>query len=167
MHLVDSILSKAFNLLRQSSLRIRERQIRKTFSLPESVKLGQIENIRISGDVSVGEHTYVNSATIRSGSHASITIGEWCAIGYGVYILAVTHDPNRPTGAAGDRPKIESDIRIGNHVWIGNNVFIREGITIEDHAIIGANSVVTKDIPEGGVVGGVPAKLIRCRTTFN
>ncbi len=50
---------------------------------------------------------------------------------------------------------------IGDHVWIGNNVVILPGIQVGDHSVIGANAVVTKDVPEYAVVGGVPAKIIK------
>lgn len=52
---------------------------------------------------------------------------------------------------------------IGNDVWIGENVTILGGIKINDGAIIGANSLVTKDVPSYAIVGGIPAKIIRYR----
>lgn len=54
-------------------------------------------------------------------------------------------------------------ISIGNDVWIGAKVIILPGVTVGDGAVIGAGSVVTKDIPAYGVVAGNPAKLIRMR----
>ena len=55
------------------------------------------------------------------------------------------------------------NIKIGNDVWIGARAIIMDGITIGDGAVIAANSVVTKDVPGYGVVGGVPAKFIKYR----
>lgn len=52
---------------------------------------------------------------------------------------------------------------IGNDVWIGSDVLIKRGITIGDGAIIATRAVVTKDVPPYGIVGGVPAKLIKFR----
>lgn len=52
---------------------------------------------------------------------------------------------------------------IGNDVWIGENVIVMSGIKIGDGAIIGAGAVVTKDVPNYAIVGGVPAKIIRYR----
>jgi maltose O-acetyltransferase len=46
-------------------------------------------------------------------------------------------------------------------VWIGSTVFITEGITIGNNVIIGANSVVTKNVPDNEIVGGIPAKHIK------
>lgn len=57
----------------------------------------------------------------------------------------------------------KGDIVIGNDVWIGYEAIIFAGVTIGDGAIIGSRAVVTKDVPPYGIVGGVPAKLIRKR----
>jgi acetyltransferase-like isoleucine patch superfamily enzyme len=52
-------------------------------------------------------------------------------------------------------------IKIGNHVWIGLNAVILKGVTVGDGAIIAAGAVVTRDVPERCLVGGVPAKIIK------
>ena len=52
-------------------------------------------------------------------------------------------------------------IKIGNNVWIGGNACIMPGVKIGDNSVIGAGSVVTKDIPEGVVAAGNPCKVIR------
>ena len=55
----------------------------------------------------------------------------------------------------------KGEVVIGNNVWIGDKVAILAGVHIGDGAIIGVNSVVTKDVPENCVVGGIPAKVIK------
>lgn len=57
----------------------------------------------------------------------------------------------------------EEKVIIGNDVWIGANVVILPGVTVEEHSIIAAGSVVTKDVPSFAIVGGVPAKVIKYR----
>lgn len=57
------------------------------------------------------------------------------------------------------------DCKIGNDVWIGAGAIILRGVTIGDGAIIGANAVVTKDIPEFSIAVGIPAKVIRKRVS--
>lgn len=52
-------------------------------------------------------------------------------------------------------------ITIGNNVWIGCHVVINPGITIGDNSVIGAGSIVTKDIPPNVVAAGVPCRVIR------
>lgn len=82
-----------------------------------------------------------------------------------VVIMAVTHDISNP-----DIPMIsivdaliETPVFIGNDVWLGTRCIVMPGVTIGDHAVVAANSVVTKDVPPYAVVGGVPAKLIKMR----
>jgi maltose O-acetyltransferase len=52
-------------------------------------------------------------------------------------------------------------VRIGNDVWIGGNVTILPGVTIGNNVVVAAGAVVTKDVPDNSLVGGVPARLIR------
>ena len=61
----------------------------------------------------------------------------------------------------------EQVMHIGDDVWIGTNVIILPGVNIGSHCIIGAGAVVTKDVPDYAIVGGVPAKVIRYRTEGN
>ena len=56
-----------------------------------------------------------------------------------------------------------SEVVIGNDVWIGKRVIIMPGVKVGDGVIIGAGAVVTKDVPDFAIVGGVPAKIIRYR----
>ena len=56
---------------------------------------------------------------------------------------------------------IPASIRVEKNVWIGSHVTILSGVTIGENAIVAAGAVVTKDVPAGTVVGGVPAKVIR------
>ena len=102
---------------------------------------------------------------VGSGKNSKVVIGKWCAIGYNTFIFAITHDPLMPTGPEDQRPAVEGDIIIGDHVWVGANCYIREGVTIGDNAVIGANSVVTRDVPPYAIVGGAPARIIRIKTT--
>jgi maltose O-acetyltransferase len=52
-------------------------------------------------------------------------------------------------------------VRIGNDVWIGGNVTILPGVTIGNNVVVAAGAVVTKDVPDNSLVGGVPARIIR------
>lgn len=119
-------------------------------------KLGDVE---LQGNIYIGKNTYFNSGQIITGKSSKIIIGDWCAIGYNVKILSITHDIRHPTGK--NKQVLEKDIVIGDNVWIGSNVFIKEGVNIGDNSIIGANAAVTKNVIANTIVGGVPAKLIR------
>ena len=56
---------------------------------------------------------------------------------------------------------IAKPVTIGNDVWIGGNVTILPGVNIGNNVVIAARAVVTKDVPDNSLIGGVPAKIIR------
>jgi maltose O-acetyltransferase len=87
----------------------------------------------------------------------TVTVGARTQIGPAVQIYTADHprDPSvRPTGAEFGRP-----IQIGQDVWIGGGAIILPGVTIEDGAVIGAGSVVTRDVPAGAIARGNPARI--------
>jgi len=162
----SKILSYIFNCLRNADNNVKLRNYRKDFKINETVRLNYIENTWFSGNIEIGAYTYINGGRFVTGPNSKIIIGEWCAIGHNVNIIARTHDIEKSTGPREERPRCERDIIIGNHVWIGTNVFIKEGVNIGDNSIIGANSVVTTDVAAGAIVGGVPAKVIKFKTSI-
>lgn len=162
---MKNFIIKIWSLFYKSFLRAylldKENNYRKSFNIHPASWIGDIEHTVFQGNISLGANSYFNSGRIVTGPNSKVIIGEWCAIGYNVSILALTHDVNEPTGPTNKRPQPERDILIGSNVWIGSNVFIRDGVKIGDNSIIGANSLVIKDVPEQAIVGGIPAKLIR------
>src|SRR3546814_1619754 len=87
-----------------------------------------------------------------------VTIGDRTQIAPGVQILTADHprDPAaRATGLEFGRP-----VRIGRNVWIGAGALILPGVTIGDDALVGAGSVVTRDVPAGATVAGNPARVL-------
>jgi maltose O-acetyltransferase len=87
-----------------------------------------------------------------------VTIGEGTQIGPAVQIYCADH----PREAAQRRGGLEfgRPVRIGRNVWIGGGAIILPGVTIGDDAIVGAGSVVTRDVESGATVGGNPARRI-------
>lgn len=86
-----------------------------------------------------------------------VTIGAGTQIGPGVQLLAADHPRDPATRAAGlefGRP-----VRIGRNVWIGGGAILLPGVTVGDDAVIGAGSVVTRDVPAGATAVGNPARL--------
>ncbi|MFC0147415.1 DapH/DapD/GlmU-related protein [Sphingobium scionense] len=61
------------------------------------------------------------------------------------------------------QPLILASVEVGGDVWIGRGCAILAGVTIGDGAVIGANAVVTRNVDQCAIVGGIPAKLIRFR----
>lgn len=93
-----------------------------------------------------------------------LEIGDDVMMGRWVNIMTNSHDTSRtdiPMNKQGHKPKRK--VIIKSDVWIGNRVIILPGVTIGHGAIIGAGAVVTKDVPDFAVVGGVPAKVLKYR----
>jgi acetyltransferase-like isoleucine patch superfamily enzyme len=84
-------------------------------------------------------------------------------IGPSVTIITVNHNYQAESLKA-QRSHVLSPVRIGDNVWIGANALILPGVSIGHNAVIAAGSVVTKEIGEGEVFGGNPARFIKRRT---
>ena len=91
-------------------------------------------------------------------SQGKITVGLRTVISQGAHLVTGTHDYSDP-----EFPLFTKPIQIGAHVWIATESFIHPGITIGDGCVIGARSVVTKDMPEWMVCAGHPCKPIKPR----
>lgn len=92
-----------------------------------------------------------------------VEIGSNTIFGPGVSIHAENHnfsDVDKPIKLQGATRK---GVKIGEDCWIGSKAVILDGVTIGSHSIIAAGAVVTKDIPEYCIAGGVPAKVIKMR----
>jgi maltose O-acetyltransferase len=88
---------------------------------------------------------------------AAVTIGDGAQIGPAVQIYAADHPRDPAERAAG--LELGRPVSIGRNVWIGGGAIILPGVTIGDDAIIGAGSVVTRDVPAGRTAMGNPARL--------
>lgn len=80
-----------------------------------------------------------------------------------VSILTHTHNIERTGIPMGQQGMRVSEVIIGNDVWIGMRVIIMPGVKVGNGAVIGAGTVVTKDVPDYAIVGGVPARIIKFR----
>jgi len=93
---------------------------------------------------------------------AQVTIGDRTLFGPNVQVYTATHPMNYKERASG--LEYAKPIVIGEDVWIGGSVVICPGVTIGDRSVIGAGSVVTKDIPSDVFAAGNPCKVIRTLT---
>lgn len=108
--------------------------------------------------ITLGESVYVNRHTMIDASE-SIAIERDCMIGPFCYIT--DHDHGTDQGiSVKDQPLVSAAVTIEKEAWIGAHVTILKGVRIGRGAIVGAGSVVTKDVPESTIVAGVPARQI-------
>lgn len=112
-------------------------------------------------NISLGDGVFLNFNCVIL-DVVAVTIGNGTQIGPGVQILTADH-PRDPQ-ARREMLEFGRPIRIGRNVWIGGGAIVLPGVTIGDDAIIGAGSVVTRDVPAGGTAVGNPARL-RSSTT--
>lgn len=108
--------------------------------------------------ISIGEHFYANVDFFTIDS-AEITIGDHVLIGPRCCIFTANHaiDPEERAASA----MYAKPVAIGDRVWLGGNVTILPGVTIGENSIIGAGSVVPKDIPANVIAAGNPCRVIR------
>ncbi len=127
--------------------------------------------------VSIGRHTYGITRNMVAGlsSKSPLTIGAFCSFGPDVLILSQADHPIDLVSTYPFRSKIlyqakpncdaitKGPIKIGHDVWIGARATLLSGITIGNGAVIGANCVVSKNIPAYAVVVGNPLRIIKYR----
>ncbi len=111
-----------------------------------------------------------STSHLKSNTHiecyGGVEIGAYFHTGRGLIILSSNHNYNAETIPYG-KENIRKKVIIEDFVWCGMNVIILPGVRIGEGAIIGAGSVVTKNVPACAIVGGSPAKIIKYRDKEN
>jgi maltose O-acetyltransferase len=106
----------------------------------------------------LGYDSFVNTNSVFLDC-AEITIGDHARLGPGVQVLAADH-PREPELRAAD-VELAAPVRIGARTWIGAGTIVCPGVTIGEHSIVGAGSVVVRDVPERVMAAGNPCRVIR------
>lgn len=113
------------------------------------------------GRIVIGEGSFLNLG-VQVAATQLVEIGAYCMFANGCFISDADHrysDPNTPVPWQGFTSK--GVTRIGDNVWCGAHVVITSGVTIGERCVIGANSVVTTDIPPFSIAVGVPARVVK------
>ena len=108
-------------------------------------------------NIFVGDGVFLNYGCVLL-DVCPIRIGDGAQIGPGVQIYAADHPRDAADRASG--LEMGKPVAVGRNVWIGGHAIILPGVTIGDDAIVGAGSVVTRDVAQGTRVAGNPARLI-------
>ena len=125
--------------------------------------IGHGTKIRVhEGECEIGAKTVLGQeCTISAFQHVSL--GRECIVADRVMLIDFDHgvvEVERPIRVQGIYKR---DVRVGSNCWIGYAACIRRGATVGDNAIVGTNTVVTKDVPANAVVAGAPARVLRMR----
>lgn len=131
------------------------------------------ENISFGKNITVAHNCFISPVELEVGDNCwlgvnnficgRVKIGNDVHLGPNVSIPGSSHniESDLPLSSSG---AIQKGTILDDYVWVGSNVTILDGVTIGKGAVVAANSVVTKDVEEWAVVGGIPAKTIKYRT---
>jgi acetyltransferase-like isoleucine patch superfamily enzyme len=109
------------------------------------------------GDVKIGENTWIGPFSLLDGG-GGLKIGRYCSISTGCQLL--THDTLKWALSGGKMPSEYANTRIGDCCFLGSHVVVTKGVTIGNHCLIAAGAVVTRDVDDFSIAGGVPARAI-------
>ncbi len=110
----------------------------------------------------IGDDTYIGPRAVL-GAGGGIRIGARVLFGAGVQLLAENHLFADPGVAVRDAGVARRGIIIEDEAWLGNSVIVLDGVTIGRGAVIGAGSIVTRDVPPHAIAAGNPARVMRMR----
>ena len=112
------------------------------------------------GRIAIGTGTFLNLGVMVAAMDL-VRIGDHCMLANGCMVTDADHrfdDPGRPVTWQGFRSR--GPTQVGDNVWCGANVVITSGVTVGERCVLGANSVVTRDVPPFSIAAGAPARVI-------
>jgi acetyltransferase-like isoleucine patch superfamily enzyme len=119
-----------------------------------------------NSQLEIGDATTMTNPVIVAQGGRRIVLGQDCMVAYGSDIRC-SDGHSVIDAATGRNLNPAADVVIGNHVWIGIQSQILKGLTIADHSIVAARSVVTRSVAGGTIVAGNPAKPVRTGVTWD
>ncbi len=114
-------------------------------------------NSYILGNITVGRHSWIGPFTLLDGS-GGLEIGDFCMICAGVQIY--THDSVKWALSEGNAEPERSPVKIGDCCYLGAGTIVTRGVTIGTHTVVGAGSVVNRDLPPFCLAVGSPCRMI-------
>lgn len=152
-------LFKAYNKTEDEEIDLRNKIMKQLFkNVGENVWIEPDFRCEFGKNITIGDDVYINFGCIILDC-SEVTIGSHTLLGPNIGLYAANHSTDateRINGGCYGKP-----IHIGNNVWLGGDVKVLQGVTIGDNTIIGAGSIVTKDIPDNVIAVGNPCKVIR------
>lgn len=137
---------------------------RGAITIGQNTRIGR--NTRVSagyeGQIRIGSNIHIDDGTFIM-AQQDIQIGDHTWIAAYCFITDFNHEFEKKNLKVSDQGYVRRPVKIGRDVWIGTHSVVLPGVTVGDGAVIGAGSIVTKDIPPYTVVAGNPAKIIKQR----
>lgn len=147
---------RVLNRLKSIFLRMNGAVVGKRVIFYPGVWIAPGRNLVLGDDVDLAFGVLIESS-------GGVTIGDRALIGFGTKIFSRNHIVPLQRGPIFHAGHTNQPVTIEHDAWLGANVIVLPGRTIGEGAVVGAGSVVTKDVPPFAVVGGNPAKLIKMR----
>lgn len=126
-----------------------------------SITVGMVPGQELIGELmlSIGDRCVIGRGSSIA-AHLSVSIGDDVYFGPNVYVTDHNHSNDDPTLPVGRQASPEREVVIGARSWLATGVVVTPGVTIGEGVSVGANSVVTHDLPDGCVAVGSPARVI-------
>lgn len=143
--------------IRYALLKTLAKKVGDNVSVHEDVYIKNPQNLSVGDNVSIHPMCYIEAL-------GGLNIGSDVSIAHGTTIMTTDHNYKAKDMPIKDQGVIQKSVNIQDNVWIGAKATILCGNTIGTGSVIAAGAVVTKDVAENSIMGGVPAKLIGART---
>jgi acetyltransferase-like isoleucine patch superfamily enzyme len=115
-----------------------------------------------NGDIVLGDHVNIGfHSEVFSGS--SVKVGPYGLFAAYTYLVGGGHDFEQAAVPVIEQQRSSKGIALGENVWLGTGAKVLDGVTIGKDVVVGANAVVSGDLPDGVVAAGIPAKVLRSR----
>lgn len=143
--------------LRYALLKSIAKQCGDNVSVHPGVYLLHPQGLSLGDNVSIHPMCYLDAT-------GGLTIGSDVSIAHGCSILSTTHTYKDPSLPIKDQPFVSKETVLEENIWLGAKATILCGVTVGSGVVVGANAVVTRDVPANQIVAGVPARRIKERT---
>lgn len=152
-------ITERFNASRADQPELRTQLIRELFgSIGPEFEIEPTFRCDYGFNIHAGRRLFINFDCVIL-DVTPVRIGDSCSFGPGVHIYTATHPIDPDERCAG--PEYGKPVTIGDRVWVGGRSVILPGVTIGHDAVIGAGSVVTRDIPARSIAAGNPCRVLR------
>jgi maltose O-acetyltransferase len=161
--MIALIKSIIINMPGEFGVKLRRRVYSKRLkSCGKNLEIYENNNIKGFKNISIGDDFFMNFGGTLD-AQDDLVIGNYVTCGYNVKLITVNHIFTRLDLQIQKQGVEHKKISVGNDVWIGADAIVLPGVKIGDGCVIGAGSIVTKDVPDFAVAAGNPARVIKHR----